>query len=428
MLRWYTSTIRNKRNMTQSSSIVIALLVLTIVKHQQLHHVGLVYGFSMSMSMSMNNNNNLSSIMTSDSNNKFDRFKSVCINDKKKKESVIKEFGDESLLSSLGLHSKNNNVDDENDDDNELWAAVYRSNNNKPSVIVRDDFFRAMNDATTTTTTTKSADDDNAMNNVSTISPSNTATFLSDTIPDLLQIPSSKPVAIARLIKTNDNDVYLLDNLRCSLKKEDQDINCDGGSEYLEALSCAVDTLLLNHLQQKLSLSSSSSNTNKNTQDDNDNDDIIFKDGTIRTKATLFNSKLFEQRGFIPIETLSRDMATHVSNYDSCLNSYTERACSGEQSTTTTTNNNSGIGFGQKQKQEQSDDDDVASSNSNNENTTTMMATGTRDRALQIVSLLGRLDPRNIVSDESSDNKTDDKDDDEDEDEYDPWATMYVKR
>ena len=54
-----------------------------------------------------------------------------------------------------------------------------------------------------------------------------------------------------------------------------------------------------------------------------------------------------------------------------------------------------------------------------------MMATGTRDRALQIVSLLGRLDPKNIASDESDNTN---KADDEDEDEYDPWATMYVKR
>ncbi|OEU14834.1 hypothetical protein FRACYDRAFT_241391 [Fragilariopsis cylindrus CCMP1102] len=380
--------------MTQSTVVitVVALLVLVaIVTQQQSHHVVVgVYGFSMSMSMSM------SSIMTSDSNNNFDRFKSVCLTDKKKRESVIKEFGDESLLSSLGLHSQN--VDDDNDNDNandELWAAVYRSNNNKPSVIVRDDFFRAMNDATTTTKS--SADDnDDAMNNVSTISPSNTATFLSDTMPDLLQIPSSKPVAIARLIRTNNKDSYLLDNLRCSLKKEDQDSNCDGGSEYLEALACAVDTLLLNHLQKLLSSSSST-----NTPQENDDVPIIFKDGSIRTKATLFNSKLFEQRGFIPIETLSRDMATHVSNYESCSNSYTERASSGEQSTTTTTTTtNSGIGFGQKQKQ--SDDDGDAVSN-----------------------------PKNIASDERNTNKTDDDDnnkDDEEEDEYDPWATMYVKR
>ena len=417
--------------MTQSTVVIAVVVLVAIVTQQQSqHHVVGVYGFSMSMSLSM------SSIMTSDSNNNFDRFKSVCLTDKKKRESVIKEFGDESLLSSLGLHSQN--VDDDNDNENdndELWAAVYRSNNNKPSVIVRDDFFRAMNDATTkSSTTTKSSVDDNddAMNNVSIISPSNTATFLSDTMPDLLQIPSSKPVAIARLIKTKNKDSYLLDNLRCSLKKEDQDINCDGGSEYLEALACAVDTLLLNHLQKLVSSSSSSTNTPQ----ENDDVPIIFKDGSIRTKATLFNSKLFEQRGFIPIETLSRDMATHVSNYNSCSNSYTERASSGEQSTTTTTATNSGIGFGQKQKQSDKGDDDAASSNnSNNDNdndntttTTTMMATGTRDRALQIVSLLGRLDPKNIVSDESDTNKTDDDDKDDEEDEYDPWATMYVKR
>ena len=58
--------------------------------------------------------------------------------------------------------------------------------------------------------------------------------------------------------------------------------------------------------------------------DDNDND-VVFE-GTVRTKATLFSSKLFEQRGFKEVETLSKDMATHVSNYESYFESYAERS------------------------------------------------------------------------------------------------------
>ena len=161
----------------------------------------------------------VSKLMSSDSTN-LDRFKSVCFVGTESKD-AIDEF-DSELYASL-----------ENEPE-DLWVAVYRSNNNKPSVVVRDDFFRAMNDATNGKGDDSDASaDDSAANTMSTVSGA--ASFLSDTMPSLLEIPSTKPVAIARLQKsetsTETKKVYLLDNLRCSLKKETQDASCDGGSE-----------------------------------------------------------------------------------------------------------------------------------------------------------------------------------------------------
>jgi len=302
-------------------------------------------------SLAMNN------LMSSDSSN-LDRFRSVCLVGSEGKDAVD-EF-DNTLYASL---------ENESDD---LWVAVYRSNNNKPSVVVRDDFFRAMNDATSGKNDNSDADD-SAANTVSTVSGA--ASFLSDTMPSLLEIPSTKPVAIARLQKsetsTEEKNVYLLDNLRCSLKKENQDETCDGGSEFVEALGVAVDTLILKHLQRLLQ--------DCNTQEEDDDDstlDVVFE-GTVRTKATLFSGKLFEQRGFTEVESLSRDMATHVSNYEACFSKYADRTIEAS------------------------------------------MAAGTRDRALQIVALLGRLDPELQKKGESNDGGND---------EYDPWANMQLYR
>jgi hypothetical protein len=295
--------------------------------------------------------------MSSDSSN-LDRFRSVCLVGPESKQAVD-EF-DSTLYSTL-------NSDPESD----LWVAIYRSNNNKPSVVVRDDFFRAMNEATSgkndDETASSDAGSDSVSNTVSTVSGA--ASFLSDTMPSLLEIPSTKPVAIARLCKsetsTDTKTVYLLDNLRCSLKKENQDASCDGGSEFVEALSVAVDMLLLWHLQKLL------------RNDDEETDKVVFE-GTIRTKATLFSGKLFEQRGFAEVETLSKDMATHVSNYDACFNKYADRSIEAT------------------------------------------IAAGTRDRALQIVALLGRLDPDAQKDDSGGDGS--------DNDEYDPWANMQLYR
>lgn len=313
-----------------------------------------------------------SNLMSSDSSN-LDRFRSVCLVGTESKEAVD-EF-DPELYSSLD----NSESESDDDDDSDMWVAVYRSNNNKPSVVVRDDFFRAMNDATSgknddsnANSNLESDNDSTASNTVSTVSGA--ASFLSDTMPSLLEIPSTKPVAIARLIKsetsTDTKPVYLLDNLRCSLKKENQDESCDGGSEFVEALSVAVDTLLLKHLQRLLQHRQGGS-------DDGKAADVVFE-GTVRTKATLFSGKLFEQRGFTEVEILSKDMATHVSNYEACFSKYADRTIEAT------------------------------------------MAAGTRDRALQIVALLGRLDAevqKKVAAASSGD-----------DDEYDPWANMQLYR
>jgi len=319
-------------------------------------------------------------LMSSDSN-KLDRFRSVFLVGTESK-AAITEF-DDVLWSSL--YDNNDNESNEKED---LWVAVYRSNNNKPSVIVRDDFFRAMNDATTAsddagkTTDSDDADTKDSNNNISTVSSA--ASFLSDTMPSMLQVPSTKPVAIARLQKSDNNDnddnVYLLGHLRCSLKKEDQDETCDGGSEFVEALSVAVDTLILQHLQRLLK--------NRDDASSNNDSDVVFE-GTVRTKSTLFSNKLFEERGFKEVETLSRDMATHVSNYEACFAQYAERSI--EPS----------------------------------------MASGTRDRALQIVALLGRLDPelqKKVEQQSGNGGGGGGGGGDDGDDEYDPWANMQLYR
>ena len=320
------------------------------------------HSFSMS-SNGNNNNNNLGAamnLMSSDSNN-LDRFQSSFLVGKES-ETAVSQF-DGNLWQAL---YGENNVSGEDED---LWVAVSRSNNNKPSVIVRDEFFRAMNDATSDDLDDANDNDStaNSNNNISTVS--NTASFLSNTMPSMLEIPETKPVAIARLQKTESDNVYLLDNLRCSLKKEDQDESCDGGSEFLEALSVAVDTLLQQHLQRLLK-----------DRDDETETDVVFE-GTVRTKSTLFSNKLFEERGFREVETLSMDMATHVSSYGACFSQYAERS----------------IEPG--------------------------MAPGTRDRALQIVALLGRLDAevqKKVEEDEQNGGSGGD--------DYDPWANMKLYR
>lgn len=315
-----------------------------------------------SLSMDLSSTSNL---MSSDSSN-LDRFRSVCLVGTVSKEAVD-EF-DPDLYSSL-----------DNSESDDMWVAIYRSNNNKPSIVVRDDFFRAMNDATSgkndddsNSESDNNNDDDSASNAVSTVSGA--ASFLSDTMPSLLEIPSTKPVAIARLIKsetsTDTKTVHLLDNLRCSLKKENQDESCDGGSEFVEALSVAVDTLLLKHLQRLLQ------HREGGSTDDGKAADVVFE-GTVRTKATLFSGKLFEQRGFTEVEILSKDMATHVSNYEACFSKYADRTIEAT------------------------------------------MSAGTRDRALQIVALLGRLDPE--VQNKEAEASGDD-------DNYDPWANMQLYR
>ena len=297
----------------------------------------LVHGFSASMSIDFS----------------LDRFRPTCPADP----SCIRQF-DPSLVDSGESGAET------------VWVAVYRSSNNKPSVFVRDDFFQAMGDATSTDT--KSKDNPSSSASPTSVGPP----------PQGLEAPASlqleKPVAVARLIPSKDFDsTWVLDNMRCSLRKEDTDDACDGGSEYVEAISVGVDSLLLHHLQQNLGRQQS-----KGGSDDAENNLPVFE-GVIRTKATLFSGKLLENRGFQPVEELAKDMATHVSAYDACVENYAKRTVS-----------------------------------------TVSKNPGTRDRALLMVSLLGKLDREDEIAAAATvrQRQLGKEASDDEEDAYDPWA------
>jgi hypothetical protein len=247
----------------------------------------------------------------------FDRFRSVCPADV----DSIRQY-DPTL------------ADDSHE--NSVWVAVYRSNNNQPSVLIRDEFAHAMRSAT------------GAFNNSN-----------DNLDKGKLSIPlqAKAPVAIARL-RAVDEDTWVMDSMRCVLKKETMDDSCDGGSEHCEALSVAIDTLLYNHL------SSSSS----------------FFEGAIRIKATLTSGVLLEERGFREVTTLEKDMASHVSSLDDCLQKYAERSISN----------------------------------------TVAKSPGAQQRALEIVSILGRLDRARDLQHDADTH-------DNDEGPVDPWAGYVYK-
>lgn len=193
----------------------------------------------------------------------FDRFRASC----PAEPSCIRAF-DASLLN-------------DNEQDSSTWVAVYRSSNNKPSVFVKDEFLNAMRIATGATESSSSLDSEKIETN---------------TLP-LQEVP----VAVARLRPSNDfKGAWIMDSMRCLLKKEDTNQSCDGGSEHAEALGVGIDALLLNHLQ---------------------NHDVF----AIRTKATLVSGVLLEERGFCEVEKLSKDMATHVASLDACMEGYSKR-------------------------------------------------------------------------------------------------------
>jgi len=226
-----------------------------------------------------------------------------------------------------------------------FWAAVYRSNNNQPSVFVKDEFLQSMRLAVDSAVSTSASSNTESNNE------------------DLIETPMSlqKPVAIACLRPSEDYEGnWVLDTMRCDLKKENTDASCDGGSEHTEAVSAAIDALLLQYLVS--------------------NDDItnVRFERVIRTKGTLVSGILLEERGFVPIESLSRDMATHVSSLDTSLEKYADRAI----------------------------------------NTKSPAA---RERALSILSHLGRLDRE---ADIKAAQEIESTNGDSTDDDYDPWASF----
>jgi hypothetical protein len=258
----------------------------------------------------------------------FDRFRVACPADA----SCIKQY-DASLAVS-------------NDKEEEVWAAVYRSNNNLPTVLLKDDFLNSMRIATTETTTSSS-----------TSSP-----FIQNT-----PLQQETPVAVARLRPSTDfPGKYVLDTMRCWLKKETRDEECDGGSEHTEALSVAIDALLLYYL------------STKTTSESTPTTDVPVFEQVIRCKATLVSGNLLEERGFTQVQDIKRDMATHTSSLEDCLAKYADRTLQAPMKSTA------------------------------------------QSVALQILAKLGLLDRNAEVQAAKRQDELENKDGDDEE--YDPWA------
>ena len=259
-------------------------------------------------------------------NTLYDRFRTVCPADTE----TIRRYSS-SLI-------------DKDTDSEAIWVAVFRTSNNKPSVYVKDDFLQAMRAA---------------------VDPVETASSfrIDSDVQKAFETPSSSstqaPVAVACLRPSPDFDgCYVLESMRCILKKETMDPSCDGGSEHTEAISAAVDSLLVQYLAKAVE------------------EERRF-DKAIRIKATLVGGVLLKERGFEEVQTLQKDMATHLSSLDACMEKYAERT----------------VDLGTK-------------------------SPGARQRALSIVSYLGRLDRKKDLKASQETNA------DSEEDDYDPWGPM----
>ncbi|KAL3789020.1 LOW QUALITY PROTEIN: hypothetical protein HJC23_008167 [Cyclotella cryptica] len=156
----------------------------------------------------------------------------------------------------------------------------------------------------------------------------------------------------------------IIDSMRCTLKKEDTNPDCNGGSEHAEAIRVCIDELVLYFLQQYI-LSESPKNNN------------VRFDGSIRFRGTLVSGKLLEARGFREVSVLSSDMHSYESDYIGALTKYADCSTSKE----------------------------------------TAKNPESRERVLTIVIDLGRFDREDEINrvEENDDNKGDD---------FDPWASV----
>mmetsp|Transcript_10732 Transcript_10732/g.23299 ORF Transcript_10732/g.23299 Transcript_10732/m.23299 type:complete len:343 (+) Transcript_10732:2-1030(+) len=293
----------------------------------------------------------------------FDRFRAACPADA----SAVRRF-DPSLVEG---NEKEEGGGGGNDD---VWVAVYRSANNLPSVFVRDAFFDAMRASTTT------AQGGDSETLVSTSSSSQSIGVISNNGNDGSdEDDDKKPVAVARLGKDADSNMYILDSMRCVLKKENTDDDCDGGSEHAEAIGVCIDELVISYLQRYL----------QNESDGAGEDEMTF-DGGIRFRGTLVSGKLLDSRGFREVSELSSDMHSHESDYDGALNKYAERSTS-----------------------------KVVAKNP-----------GARDRALKILSCLGRVDREEdqrrarLRKGDVGGGKRGDGAGEEEQSDFDPWASV----
>lgn len=271
------------------------------------------------------------------------------------------------------------------EDDDNVWAAVFRIANNLPSVFVdrESEFFNAMTSATTTSLPSSSSS--SSSGNSSENAPYMTGGSSSSSSGVMIVANCNEnqtPVAIARLRKGdydgNDGNVNnsssssssyycIMDAMRCSLRKEDTNPDCDGGSEHSEALGLCIDELVLAYLRGKMECDSF--------------------DGGIRFRGTLISGRLLSSRGFREVSDLqlSKDVRTsHESDVDGAMEQYSERM-------------------------------------------TSRLSPGARERASSIVSYLGRMDREKDKRRRRSacDNKEEDVVvTEEGENDFDPWASI----
>ena len=255
----------------------------------------------------------------------FDRFTAEC----PASLNSIRQFAPSLVpATSTAPGSDNGNKAEDPNESDTIWVAVYRSNQNQPSVLVRDEFLHALHSATDVT----------AHSPALVRGPAVTTTPVAVGRLVRLQRPQ-QPITEEREEKEDDDtttSTFLIDSLRCVLKKETIDTTCDGGSEHTEALLVALDHLVLHYLRQSQHQQSQS---------------VRFH-GCLRVKGTLVTGPLLEDRGWDPVADLEPDWATHTSSLDGCLSRYAARAAT----------------------------------------TTTASAPQAQQRAMEIVSHLGRLD------------------------------------
>lgn len=221
----------------------------------------------------------------------FDRFRASCPADP----GAIRQFAP-------GLIK-----DDGSSSGEDVWVAVYRSANNLPSVFVRDSFMDAMR----ASTTVQGGDSETI---VSAVSSTTASGVISNSSGGSSGDSDTKPVAVARLAK-GDN-CYILDSMRCVLKKENTDADCDGGSEHAEAIGVCIDELVLSYLNRYLEEEASAEGG------------TMSFDGGIHFRGTLVSGKLLDSRGFREVSELSADMHSHESDFDGALSKYAERSAS----------------------------------------------------------------------------------------------------
>jgi hypothetical protein len=317
---------------------------------------------------------------------------------------------DPTLVPSLVSGSeKDKDHDDDADTTNICWIAVYRN----PQYVVRrtsstdsqrrQELFQAMKIATNPNTYNNNSNDDDEEENEdattmknekreksSVLSSSVTALKWADTLqispPPTADDMMDVPIAVARLYPStihssnsnnreknyNENQeeaaeeddstststptrsttkqTWIVDSLRCSLPKELTNPECDGGSEYLEAIGVAVDASLMRIFrpssppypqgnQEEEEKGEPQSSSRRMMTSPPPPPPVVF-DGSIRVKSTIYTRTVLEQRGFRPVESLSRDMATHYFCRDTCLQRYTQRITNHTNNSDDNNNNN----------------------------------------------------------------------------------------